>query len=43
MSNPRYLEREIIPEERKDEFMLVRPSVAFLIQQTAGNEESELY
>jgi len=36
MSNLRFLEREVIPEHRKDEFMLVRPSVAFLIQQTPG-------
>lgn len=32
----RYLEREVIPDERKEEFMLVRPSVAFLIQQSPG-------
>ena len=33
----RYLDREVIPEGRKDEFMLVRPSLAFLIQRTTGN------
>jgi len=33
----RYLDREIIPEQRREEFMLVRPSVAFLIQQSAGS------
>jgi hypothetical protein len=27
----------VIPETRKDEFVLVRPSVAFLIQQATGN------
>lgn len=36
ISDNRYLDREVIPESRKDEFMLVRPSVAFLIQQSAG-------
>jgi len=32
----RYLDREVIPESRREEFMLVRPSVAFLIHQSAG-------
>ena len=36
----RYLEREIIPDDRKEEFMLVRPSVAFLIQQSPGTHMS---
>lgn len=34
----RYLDREVIPEGRKDEFMLIRPCVAFLIQQTTSNQ-----
>jgi hypothetical protein len=36
VADSRYLDREIVPETRKDEFVLVRPSVAFLIQQSAG-------
>ena len=36
MVDDRYLEREVIPDQRKEEFMLVRPSVAFLIQQSPG-------
>jgi hypothetical protein len=36
ISDNRYLDREVIPESRKGEFMLVRPSVAFLIQQSTG-------
>ena len=38
----RYLDREVIPESRREEFTLVRPSVAFLIQQSAGTPTSPL-
>lgn len=31
----------MIPDDRKEEFMLVRPSVAFLIQQSPGIPISE--
>lgn len=40
-TDDRYLDREVIPEARKDEFMLVRPSLAFLIQRTTGNKTYE--
>jgi hypothetical protein len=39
----RYLDREVIPEARRDEFMLVRPSLAFLIQRTTGINRHEFH